>query len=544
MNVVGRRLVALGVAVCLASAGCGSEDAPPQTSGAAAQPPMPPASGGASQHRPPAPATLGSTPFWDAGGASPGDPRGPRGDDPPPRAGGGAADSASGSGATETGFQPPLTFSPPGVAGDAAAPPRGGASGQPPRYSPPPREINEALAASRGIRALRGKYITLYTDLPADPEVECLPEVFDQAYPQWCEYFGIPQQLDPPWRIHAFVMGQRQAFRDTGLLPDDLPPFEHGYARGLELWMDDQPSAYYRRHLLLHEGTHAFMHSLLYRQHPPLWYNEGIAEWMATHRWEQGRLQLRYFPHSRDEVPYWGRIKLLRDAFRNDRAMHLQELLANGPRNDSRNELYAWSWAACAFLGGHPRYAQRFAQLHTLLDDPLFNQAVFQRYDPDARQLYDEWQVFLAELEYGYDLGRMAVEFRPGVPLPSEGAEIVVAADRGWQSTGYRVEAGRMYELTASGRVRLRAEPQAWWSQADGVSIQYYQGFPLGMLLAAVRPDDSGYNRSPFLNPAPLGSHVRDRAAGSGTLYLRINDAPDQLADNAGILMVRLREVP
>ncbi len=432
----------------------------------------------------------------------------------------------------------------PGAANDTPSPAAAGSPGQPPRYSPPPRPINEALAAARGIRPLRGQYITLYTDLPADPEVESLPEVFDQAYSQWCAFFGIPRQLDPPWRINAFVMGQRQAFRDTGLLPDDLPPFEHGYARGLELWMDDQPSAYYRRHLLLHEGTHAFMHSLIYRQHPPLWYNEGIAEWMATHRWEQGRLQLSYFPQSRGEVPYWGRIKLLRDAYRQDRAMHLQELLANGPRNDTRNELYAWSWAACTFLGDHPRYRDRFAQLHTLVDDPLFNRAVFQRYDPDARQLYDEWQVFLAELDYGYDLARMAIDFRPGVALPSEGAEVVVAADRGWQSSGYRLEAGRMYEVTASGRVRLRDEPQAWWSQADGVSIQYYQGFPIGMLLAAVRPDDSGYNRSPFLNPAPLGAHIRDRAASSGTLYLRINDAPNQLADNAGTLTVRIREVP
>ena len=46
---------------------------------------------------------------------------------------------------------------------------------------------------------------------------------------------------------------------------------------GAELWLHDQPTAYYRRHLLLHEGTHVFMASFLGGCGPG-WYMEGTAE--------------------------------------------------------------------------------------------------------------------------------------------------------------------------------------------------------------------------------------------------------------------------
>ncbi len=41
--------------------------------------------------------------------------------------------------------------------------------------------IDEAQAAAQGIRKLNGKHLTVYTDLPADSDVDQLPAVFDLA---------------------------------------------------------------------------------------------------------------------------------------------------------------------------------------------------------------------------------------------------------------------------------------------------------------------------------------------------------------------------
>ena len=66
---------------------------------------------------------------------------------------------------------------------------------------------------------------------------------------------------------------------------------------------------------------------------------------------------------------------------------------------------------------------------------------------------------------------------------------VTVAADRGWQNSGLRLEAGVSYRLTAAGRYQVAKTTKVWWCEPGGVSIRYYRGRPLGILLAAVRPD-------------------------------------------------------
>src|SRR5262249_14224219 len=147
---------------------------------------------------------------------------------------------------------------------------------------------------------------TLYTDLPSSLAVDELPGVFDQAFLQWCAYFGIDEKDHADWRMTGYLIKDKVRFTAAGLLPDDLPPFLNGYCRGHEIWVYNQPSGnqtsdYYRRHLLLHEGTHGFMFTVLRGCGPP-WYSEGMAELLATHRWADGRLQLNRFPSSPAEV--------------------------------------------------------------------------------------------------------------------------------------------------------------------------------------------------------------------------------------------------
>ena len=196
--------------------------------------------------------------------------------------------------------------------------------------------VDEERVRAAGIRKLVGQHLTLYTDLPAGADIDGLTADFDRAYTQWCEYFGQSPRRDPPWRVTACVIEDKQKFVRVGLMPKDLPPFLHAYFRGNRLWVYEQPSAYYRRHLLLHEGTHAFMNAHLGSCGPP-WYKEGMAELLATHAIEDGHVSLNHFPADPEEVPDWGRIRLVRDALAAGRRLTMDEVLGYGSQRARRS---------------------------------------------------------------------------------------------------------------------------------------------------------------------------------------------------------------
>ena len=153
--------------------------------------------------------------------------------------------------------------------------------------------------------------------------------------------------------------------------------------------------------------------------------------------------------------------------------------------------------------------------------------------------------MFTATIDHGYDFQRAAIEFAPGQPLPTGGAKITVRADRGWQSTRLRLAAGKRDQLRASGRYQVADKPRIWWSEPGGVSIRYVAGHPLGVLLAAVRPDEGTRPQpSPLARPQVVGLSAVIEPAATGTLYLRINDSPAELADNAGQLVVQVTPLP
>jgi hypothetical protein len=409
--------------------------------------------------------------------------------------------------------------------------------------APQLRSVDEANAFSNGIRKLAGKRLTLYTDVNGE-EIDRLPGIFDQAFPQYCEYFRLSPDELAGWSMRGFLMKEKSPFAQTGLLPGGLPDFPHGYSVNHELWIYDQPSDYYRRHLLLHEGVHGFMNTVL-GGCGPTWYMEGMAEMLATHDFKDGRLKLNYFPKNREEVPEWGRIKLIKDAFADNRAQSLRTVI-DGPRNlQKETELYAWSWAAAAFLDRHPRYRDRFRELYKHVRQRDFNEYVFEVFKNNWQQLSEEWQVFIAGLEYGYDVAHTVIDFTPGKPLPEKGAVVVIAADRGWQNSVIQLQAGVKYQLKASGRYQVANQPKIWWCEPGGVSIRYYQGRPLGILLAAVRPENPDENSpSVFLKPITVGLGTTISPEQSGTLFLKINDSAAELDDNAGELRVEIFPQP
>jgi hypothetical protein len=226
------------------------------------------------------------------------------------------------------------------------------------------------------------------------------------------------------------------------------------------------------------------------------------------------------------------------------RNMTLEAIDAYGPTAHLQNEPYAWCWAAAAFLDGHPQCSARFRQLagHVQDNPSAFSESFWQLFSADRRQLVEQWQLFVQQLDYGYDLQREAIVYDPPGQELAGTQELQVRADRGWQSSGVRVASGTAYVVEASGRYQVAREPKVWWCEPGGVTIRYYGGRPLGILLAATSDESQPLaGLSPLTRPDPIGLGAEITCAESGTLFLRINDSPAELADNDGQLTVRIR---
>jgi hypothetical protein len=412
----------------------------------------------------------------------------------------------------------------------------------------PVQQIDEARAQSAGVRKLTSKHLVLYTDAPNSQAVDNLPAEFDKAVPQWAAYFGIDLAKTADWQPRAFLVADGRRFAALGLLPPGHEEFENGISIDSQMWLRDQPTDYYRRHLLLHEGTHTFMTAFLGGCGPG-WYMEGTAELLGTHRVDpkNGQLTLGIMPQSRDEVPMLGRIKLIDDAKADHRALSFPAVMALEGRKQLGTEAYAWCWAAAKFLDSHPRYRDRFRELRMIVQDPNFNDLVRQKYAKDWADLNAEWQAYIAALDYGFDFERMAIDFETGKPLVRAAHTTTIAADRGWQSSGTSLEAGKSYDLKATGRYQIAQEQRdgaanPWFSEPGGVTIEYHDGRPLGILLGAVDSRDKpvAVANPTFANPVVIGLHTTLKPTAGGTLYLRVNDSPSKLDDNRGTITVKI----
>jgi hypothetical protein len=417
-------------------------------------------------------------------------------------------------------------------------------------FAAPPRSVDDDRASAAGIHKFTSRHLVLYTDVPPNVEIERLPELFDQAVPQWAAFFGVDSAKAASFRAQGYLIADRTRFDALGLMPATHDDFVNGISFGSELWLHDQPTAYYRRHLLLHEGTHVFMATMLGGCGPG-WYMEGTAELLATHRLDEatGHLTLNIMPRNRHEVPMLGRIKLIGEAFDAGQALPLAAVMQIDNRRQLGNDAYAWCWAAAKFLDSHPRYRDRFRKLKNHVLDSDFNRIVRHEYQRDWEDLATEWQAFAATLDYDYDFERMAIDFQTDQPLTSSARTVTIRADRGWQSSGVRLEAGGSYQITASGRYQIAAEEangvmQAWPCEPGGVTIEYHDGKPLGVLLGAIDGRDAGGAgaKATFAEPIVIGLGAAITPAADGTLYLRVNDSAGRLDDNRETLTVRIEQ--
>lgn len=434
-------------------------------------------------------------------------------------------------------------------------------------YRPDDRRIrhDEQRLAEVGIHVFESKRLKLYTDIDAEI-ARTLPPLIDELYLALEDYFGplAPDRAGTDFQMSGFVMREMALFRGLGLIPDDLS-FDHGAHLQNEFWMRDQEFDYYRRHLLIHEVTHCFM-TFVPGVDAPRSYLEGMAEYFGAHRTNltdekssATDLELRssrntqfcVMPTSRNDFTGFGRILIIRKDVAANRSREISAVLSLESAEFVSPDPYAWSWALCAFLDGTPRYRDRFRKLSLCTRGHQFRREFAKLFGPDERDLVTEWNLFLTNLQYGYDIQRAAIDFQVGESLTDGQPERIVkiVADRGWQSSGIRMTRGMLYDVAAEGRFTLTTgdeQTKPWESEPQGISFRYFDGQPLGRLLGCLRSEEvlmEGTDDS-MLEVISIGSGQSFVAPVNGTLYLRLNDAWNSLHDNHGKVNVTIRSVP
>lgn len=412
------------------------------------------------------------------------------------------------------------------------------------RHSYRQRVLNVDELAGQGLKVVVAEPMRLVTDVDAE-DYEPLMGTVGPLMKSLEDYFGKlpPAKTDMPFQVTGYVMLDRDKFAKANLLPPGELLQYHGRQINAEFWMNQQSLSYYRAHLFAHEFTHAFMmHLPNANTDMPQWYLEGMAELFGTHQRDRdGIVQFGVMPSDATQLRGWERIALVRRDIAFNGLRSMRDIVSLEVDDFARVESYAWSWAFCRFLASHPRYRDRFQQVTSNFNPGGFAPRFKSVFSTDATELNVEWKLFASQLCYGFDFERAAIDFKAGQALSDENRTTRVAANRGWQDTGIFVTAGQSYQIRAPGQLTLATSSKPWISEANGISIRYANGQPLGRLIACVRTtEESPESQRAPLVLVPLGNVAKLVPPVSGTLLLRVNDDWSELADNSGEFRVEI----
>lgn len=410
--------------------------------------------------------------------------------------------------------------------------------------------IDPELARKNGLQILDGERAVLVTDLEVTEEIRNLLPAIADAYPQVCKYMGI--KPDPNWKLSVYLMKDDFKFIDSNLLPEILPPFQNGFSFNYDCWAREQPSAYYRQHLVIHEMIHSIATTMLGYAGPP-WYAEGLAEMLATHTFGSKPLEIRVMPPNREAVPHYARVKELRDAVKRGEARPLLDVFNVTQQDYTTNAIYYWCWAMAWFLDNNPDSQEVFRALPQLLtkcrDHREFTRTFIKQLGDKLPSLEKQWQMFVATFDYGYELGPALFDTSEGEPLDySKTTKLEISAQKGWQNTGIRLRKGESLRITASGRFEIyRSKKRSYPCEPGGVTIEYVYGAPMGVLQAVILPAEpvtkeemNAFAEGSFFNPLNIGLDRKFQAPQSGTLLLRLNLPCKDFLKNKGAVQVEI----
>jgi hypothetical protein len=241
-------------------------------------------------------------------------------------------------------------------------------------------------------------------------------------------------------------------------------------------------------------------------------------------------------------VPFWGRIKLVRDQCAGGLAPSIEDILQYSNTAHQDVDAYAWSWALTIFLMNHPDTSKVF---EALLKQPAMNSRevnrwLLARFPGKLPRIRAAWRSFVSELDYGYttEAGMLQLTDKP-VALSKE-TEFEVRSDRSWQATGLTVKAGQKIRITAVGEYYVGNLPKPWKCTPAGVTLEYYRGQPLGKLMMVLLQPEQEDGNTELVDPIPVGDELVYQPESGGEIFFRVNESAGHLLDNSGNLQVKL----
>ncbi len=219
---------------------------------------------------------------------------------------------------------------------------------------------------------LKTPHYRIYTTVP-DTMLDRVGRFYEQALVHYMSALtSLPEPTSP---LETYLFNDRHQWRakTRQMLPEQAKTFltlgRGGLTtRGVSVLYDIGPRGTFRDTFAIaaHEGWHQYTQRV-FKQHLPIWLEEGIATYMEGYR--ESSESLRFHPRDNPE-----RRRTLRKAVHRDRLIPLDELLSRSPQsflNEGKEELltyYAQVWALTHFLieGEGGRYRGRLTKL--LLD--------------------------------------------------------------------------------------------------------------------------------------------------------------------------------
>jgi hypothetical protein len=294
-----------------------------------------------------------------------------------------------------------------------------------------------------------------------------------------------------------------------------------------------------------HEAMHAYcLHN--FGATGPDWYKEGMAEMAAFGEGESNSVlcpperlavlregPVRPIHQILDASQLTARVSdSLSNMLANRRVESPYVALSAWATSDSTNvdllrREYVWNWALCHLLYYNPNYSDRFRMAGIdYLSNPKGSFEIL--FAPMQDELKFEYGLFVQQVDVGYRTDLCAwdwkTQFRGLDDKPIKGK---YTAARGWQASRVLVTAGETYSYRAKGNWAISASEKP--TNVNGTSNG------AGKLIGAVLSDE--FQLSPTVELGTQGTFV---APISGKLYLRCQDAWNQLSDNRGEVSVRI----
>ena len=120
--------------------------------------------------------------------------------------------------------------------------------------------------------------------------------LLEAAYPQWAAFFGSKPEGRLPAKIYADANAMKAGMAADGITYGGGGGYYHPGNRTFYAFA--QPSAFFSRMLILHEGTHQFHYLAATgnRGYAGFWFGEGLAEHFGMHVWDGAELSMGMVP--------------------------------------------------------------------------------------------------------------------------------------------------------------------------------------------------------------------------------------------------------